>query len=75
MGRTPGVAGKVVPLVDEELIVELEKETQIEGLYDLGSWMLDVNGKRWVNEPRCRDYVTGEMQKNRLSLRLRVGAA
>ena len=38
-------------------------------LCGVGSLALDANGKRFANVPGRRDYVTGEVWKNRLPLR------
>ena len=46
-----------------------------EALRSVGGLVLDASGKRFANELGLRDYVRGEMWKNRLSFRLCLNKA
>ena len=46
-----------------------------EALRGVGGLMFDANGKRFVNELGRRDYVTGEMWKNKPPFRLVLNKA
>merc|ERR1719317_776061 len=46
-----------------------------EALRGVGGLVLDANGKRFANELGCRDYVTGEMWKNKPPFRLCLNKA